>query len=180
MAPKRENSPPLPGDGLFGGYYSDARRAKLVRSDGSRKRLAHQWTNRHMPVPPRVRYQAVPIFDRIRREREEELRRRARQRNGGEGSSRGGSSSTAPPALPPPEGYDAQHFGISLGPEDFVPDEQMDAVMAAALLRSEVYAQEKAAAAKLNAEINQHLLETALVISTLPPTIDLVTDSDEE
>ena len=67
-----------------------------------------------------------------------------------------------------------------LGREDFVPDEHMDAVMAAALLRSEVDAQEKAVAAKLNAEINQHLLETALVISTLPPTIDLVTDSDEE
>ena len=52
--------------------------------------------------------------------------------------------------------------------------------MAAALLRSQYEAEDKAATAKLNAVVKEGLLQQALVISTLPPTIDLVTDSDEE
>ena len=123
----------------------------------------------------------LPEFDRLRREREREIRRRQQLRLHSEGSSSAGaSSSSAAPGAPPPEGYNSEHFGVTLGPEDFVSDEQMEHMMAAALLRSQYEAEEKAATAKLNAVVNEGLLQQALVISTLPPTIDLVTDSDEE
>ena len=48
------------------------------------------------------------------------------------------------------------------------------------MMRSKYEEEEKAAAAKLAAVVNQGLLEQAIVISQLPPTIDLLTDSDEE
>ena len=84
------------------------------------------------------------------------------------------------PGAPPPEDYDPEHYGVTLGPEDFVSDEQMERQLAATMMRSKYEEEEKATAAKLAAVVKQGLLEQALVIRTLPPVVDLVTDSDEE
>ena len=113
----------------------------------------------------------MPEFDQLRREREIEIRRRQqlRLRHGEGSSSAGASSSSAAPGAPPPEDYDPEHFGVTLGPEDFVSDEQMERQLAATMMRSKYEEEEKAVAAKL-----------AAVISKLPPIVDLVTDSDEE
>ena len=171
MAPKREPEAALPGDDRFGGDYSDEKRAQVVRSDGARK-YSHGGSVRR----------DLPEFDRLRREREIEIRRRQQLRlRHGEGSSSAcASSSSAAPGAPPPEDYDPEHFGVTLGPEDFFPDEQMEQQLAATIMRSKYEEEEKAAAAKVAAVVNQGLLEQALVISTLPPVVDLVTDSDEE
>lgn len=182
MAPKREATPPLPGDDSeFRGDFSDERRALVVRSDGARKRGSRKYKIGE-PIPAAWKVRKLPEFDRLRREREVEIRRRQqlRLRNGEGSSSAGASSSSAASGAPPPEDYDPEHFGVTLGPEDFVPDEQMERQLAAAMMRSKYEQEEKAAAAKVAAEINQGLLEQALVISTLPPVVDLVTDSDEE
>ena len=170
MAPKREA--PLPSDDQFGGDYSDEKRAQVVRSDVARKRGARKYSRGGS-----VRCD-LPEFDRLRREREIEIRRRKqlRLRHGEGSSSAGASSSSAASGAPPPEDYDPGHFGVTLGPEDFVPDDQMERQLHAAMMRSKYEEEEKAAAAKVAAEINQGLLEQALVISTLPPVIDLVSD----
>ena len=147
MAPKREISPPLPGDDRFGGDYSDARRAVLVRSDGAQKRSARRYLKDNEPVLPLLLVRQVEEFDRLRWERE--LVHRARLRNGGEGS-----SSAPPPALPPPEEYDPAAFGLSLAPEDFVDDAELDRTMALVKLLSKREAEEGAALDSLNEEIN--------------------------
>ena len=54
----------------------------------------------------------------------------------GEGSSSSAVTSSATDAPPPPE-YNPDSFGVTLGPEDFVPDEVLDSHLAAALLRSQ-------------------------------------------
>ena len=54
----------------------------------------------------------------------------------------------------------------------------MERQLHAAMMRSKYEEEEKAAAAKVAAEINQGLLEQALVISTLPPVIDLTSDEE--
>ena len=187
MAPKRENSPPLPGDDRFGGDYSDERRAKLVRSDGARKRCSRKWTNDHLPVPQPLRYRAVEEFDRLRWERELERRRRARL-NGGEGSSSGSaSSSTVPPALPPPEEYDAALIGSSVEPEDFVPDEMLESIMAQVKLRSvREAAEQKAQVEQINEILLYHGLEQDRVAAEKKAyweddagnVVDLVSDED--
>ena len=116
MAPKREPEP-LPSDDRFGGDYSNANRALVVRSNGARKRSALRYKLEE--VPESLLRHKVPEFDRLRREREREMarRRREQQRLHGEGNSSVGVA----PAAPPPEGYDPEHFGITLGPEDFHP-----------------------------------------------------------
>ena len=79
-------------------------------------------------------------------------------------------ASSAGDAPPPPE-YDASSFGVSLGPEDFVPDEALDSHLAAALLRSQHEAAELQETARLR---------EALLLSNLPQVVDLVSDDDEE
>ena len=173
MAPKREATPPLPGDDSeFGGDFSSEKRAQVVRSDGARKRGSRKYKLGE-PIPTGWNVRKLPEFDRLRREREIEIRRRQQLRlRNGEGIS------SAASGAPPPEDYDPGHFGVTLGPEDFVPDDQMERQLHAAMMRSKYEEEEKAAAAKVAAEINQGLLEQALVISTLPPVIDLVSDEE--
>ena len=180
MAPKREATPPLPGDDSeFRGDFSDEKRALVVRSDGARKRGSRKYKFGE-PIPASWLRRDLPEFDRLRREREIRRRQQLRLRHGEGSSSAGASSSSAAPGAPPPEDYDPEHFWVTLGPEDFVSDEQMERQLAATKMRSKYGEEEKAAAAKLAAVVNQGLLEQALVISTLPPVVDIVTDSDEE
>ena len=174
MAPKRERDAPLPGDDRFGGDYSDAKRAQIVRSDGARKRGA--W--RYGGGPVRC---DLPEFDRLRRVREREIDRRRREQllsAGASSSSAGASSSSAAPGPPPPAGYDPEHYGVTLGPEDFIPDDQLERTLAATLLRSQNEAAEFAAKIKRDEELDEVLMEQTLIISQLPPVI--VLDSDEE
>ena len=145
----------------------------VVRSDGARKRSALRY-KLGKPVPKSFFHRDVPEFDRLRREREREIlrRRREQKRLHGEGSS------SAAPAAPPPEGYDPEYFGTTLGPEDFIPDEQLERTLAATLLRSKHEAAEHAATAKRDEELDEVLLQQTLVISCLPPVIDLVSDEE--
>ena len=167
MAPKREPEAPLPGDDRFGGDYSDAKRAQIVRSDGARKRGARKYSHGGS-----VRCD-LPEFDRLRREREREIDRRRREK-----FLRGASSSSAAPGAPPPEGYAPEHYGVTLGPEDFIPDEHLDRTLAATVLRSQHEAVEFAAKIKRDEVLDDVLMEQTLIISQLPPVINL--DSDEE
>ena len=87
-------------------------------------------------------------------------------------------ASSAGDAPPPPE-YDATSFGVSLGPEDFVPDDAFDSHLAAALLRSQAEAAEQQETARLREELQEAQLREALLLSNLPQVVDLVSDDEE-
>ena len=65
---------------------------------------------------------------------------------------------------------------MTLGPEDFVLDDQLAGHMATALMRSQHKAAELAATAKLKEELHDAQLREALLLSMLPPVVDLVSD----
>ena len=172
MGTKRE-APPLPGDDLFDGDYSDEKRRQVARSDAARLHDSRKYMFRDA-LPRRD----LPLFDWLRRERAIEIRRRQLQRGEGNSSAataspplrrqlqrRKGSSSVstgpsaAVPGAPPPEDYDPERFGVTLGPEDFVPEEQLAQRMAAAVMLSRNEAAEQAATAKLKEELNDALLQ---------------------
>ena len=135
----------------------------------------------------------LPLFDRLRAERSQEMRRRRaaqraewssssaatatppprpRKLQLGEGSSSSAVTSSAADA-PPPVDYNPDNFGVTLGPEDFVPDGALDSHLAAALLRSQHEAAELTATAKLREE-----LQEAQLLSNLPPVVDFVSDDE--
>ena len=88
-------------------------------------------------------------------------------------------ASSATDAPLPPE-YDPDSFGVSLGPEDFVPDKALDSHLAAALLRSQHEAAEQQETTRLREELQEAQLREALLLSNLPQVVDLVSDDDEE
>ena len=73
----------------------------------------------------------------------------------GEGSSSASAVTSSAADAPPPVDYNPDSFGVTLGPEDFVPDEALDSHLAAALLRSQHEAAELAATAKLRKELQE-------------------------
>ena len=195
MPPKREAEAPLPGDGVFDGDYSDEKRRQVARSDAARLRGSYRY-NTGGASPRRD----LPLFDRLRAERSQEVRRRRaaqraewssssappatppprpRKLQLGEGSSSSAVASSAADAPPPPE-YDPDSFGVTLGPEDFVPEEAFDSHLAAALLRSQHEAAQLRETARLREELQEAQLREALLLSNLPQVVDLVSDDDEE
>ena len=151
MAPKRE-AEPLPGDEVFDGDYSDEKRRQVARSDAARLRGSYRYMTGG--ASPR---RDLPLFDRLRAERSQEMRRRCqaqraewssssvataspplrpRKLQHGEGSSSAAVITFSTADAPPPSDYNPDSFGVTVGPEDFVPDEVLDGHLAAALLRS--------------------------------------------
>ena len=87
MGTKRE-APPLPGDDLFDGDYSDEKRRQVAHSNGARLRGSRKYM--FGGATPR---RDLPLFDRLWRERTIEIRCRQLQR--GEGSSSAATTSLA-------------------------------------------------------------------------------------
>ena len=97
----------------------------------------------------------------------------------GEGSSSASAVTSSAADASPPVDYNPDSFGVTLGPEDFIPDEALDSHLAAALLRSQHEVAELAATVKLREELQEAQLREALLLSKLPPVVDLVSDDEQ-
>lgn len=143
--------------GRSAGSDDDEERKRCVAADAARKRSARRYTNRGLELPASL----------LRRETEEYDRRQARL------SGAGSSRTPLPPVkreaeeLPPlravkrePEA-ERPRAGV-VGPEDYLPPSEADAIEAAILARSAREEEEVAQRRRRDEEINEVLYEQGL------------------